>query len=187
MPARSASTLAPDQLARHFKGGDRRSLEGVDAVVALVLAEPASFASLLQGLSADDPIVRMRSADAAQKVAQRLPRLLRAHRAKILRLAEEATQQEVRWHLAQMLSLIELRKPERARAVKLLHGYLSDRSSIVRTFAMQALADIALADQELRPDIIVTIARLTRCGTPAMRARGRKLLQWLRQENLSGE
>jgi hypothetical protein len=55
-------------------------------------------------------------------------------------------------------------------------GYLEDESSIVRTFSMQALADLAVHDARLRSQVTPLIEGLTKTGTPAMRSRGRKLL-----------
>jgi hypothetical protein len=53
---------------------------------------------------------------------------------------------------------------------------LHDTSSIVSTFALQALADLAVADPALRALARATIEASMADGTPAMRARGRKLL-----------
>ena len=61
----------------------------------------------------------------------------------------------------------------------IVFDYLRDRSSIVKTFAMQALADLASQDASLRAQILPLLEELTAIGTPAMRARGRKLLQHL--------
>jgi hypothetical protein len=57
-----------------------------------------------------------------------------------------------------------------------LTGYLNDRSSIVKTFALEGLADLAQNDPGIRPAVIETLREATRTGTPAMKARGRKLL-----------
>jgi hypothetical protein len=57
-----------------------------------------------------------------------------------------------------------------------LRTYLDDRSSIVKTFVMQGLADLATRDEKLLPETMDLFSNLTRTGTPAMRARGRKLL-----------
>jgi hypothetical protein len=54
--------------------------------------------------------------------------------------------------------------------------YLTDSSSIVKTFAIQALADIASKDLELYPWIKIHLTELTAEGIPAMKARGKKLL-----------
>ena len=55
-------------------------------------------------------------------------------------------------------------------------AYLGDRSSIVKTFAMQGLAGLAMQDPEMKPEVVEQIRVLTRTGTAAMKARGRKLL-----------
>jgi hypothetical protein len=41
---------------------------------------------------------------------------------------------------------------------------------------MQALADLAEQDAGLRPAIVAQLKELTRTGSPAMQARGRRLL-----------
>jgi hypothetical protein len=46
---------------------------------------------------------------------------------------------------------------------------------------MQGLADLALEDPALRPMITELIRSVARTGTPAMRARGRKILRQLEQ------
>jgi hypothetical protein len=56
---------------------------------------------------------------------------------------------------------------------------LDDKGSIVRTPAMQGLADLAARDLRLRKQILPILRELTLTGTPAMRARGRHLLKKL--------
>lgn len=63
--------------------------------------------------------------------------------------------------------------------MQILTGYLKDQSSIVRTFSMQALTDLAEKDARLRATVTPVIERLTATGTPAMRSRGRRLLRHL--------
>jgi len=46
----------------------------------------------------------------------------------------------------------------------------------VKTCAMQALADLTRQGPDLRPALLRQLQQLTVSGTPAMRARGRKLL-----------
>jgi hypothetical protein len=41
---------------------------------------------------------------------------------------------------------------------------------------MQALADLAEKDADLRPSIAIQLQELTRTGSPAMQSRGRRLL-----------
>jgi len=120
--------------------------------------------------------VRMRAADAAEKVTRENPELLRPFKRELLGLMAEATQQEVRWHLAAMVPRLPLEVEERRLAMSLLNGYLEDRSSIVRTFALQGLADLAQDDPGIRSSVIELLREATRRGTAAMKARSRKLL-----------
>ncbi len=68
-------------------------------------------------------------------------------------------------------------RPETDEAIDILMFYLRDGSSIVKTFAMQALADLGMRDSALLTEVTPIIERLTQAGTPAMKARGRKLLR----------
>jgi hypothetical protein len=163
-------------LLRQLKGGDRRSVRGVPEVVAQVLADPILFPVVFDGMTDADPLVRMRCADAVEKITAACPEYLAPYKKRVIRLAAMAEQQEVRWHLAQLLSRLELSAPERRRVVETLTEYLTDTSRIVKTFAMQALADVAAQDSELRAPIMERLKKLTRTGSPAMRSRGRKLL-----------
>ncbi|NTW67833.1 MAG: hypothetical protein HGB21_16230 [Nitrospirae bacterium] len=60
--------------------------------------------------------------------------------------------------------------------MSLLEEYLQDSSSIVKTFAMKALADLARRSPEMRLFVLRRLRELTATGTPAMRSRGRKIL-----------
>jgi hypothetical protein len=96
----------------------------------------------------------------------------------------EATQQEMRWHPASIVPRLQLTRSECRRVAGILRQYLTDRSSIVKTFAMQGLADLISRDSikhdaSLRPMVLELLRSLSRTGTPAMRARGRILLRRL--------
>ena len=82
-----------------------------------------------------------------------------------------------RW---QMLPRLALSKPELETAVETLLDYLGDKSSIVKTFAMQALADFAEKEVSLRDRVVKVLDKCTREGSPAMKSRGRKLLKRLK-------
>lgn len=164
---------------RKLQEGDGRSIGRSNEVVSEVLSKPRLFRVVFSGLSAEDPLIRMRSADAVEKITARRPELLRSYKNKLIREVAATEQKEVRWHVAQMLPRLDLNEDERRRVFRVLLAYLNDRSSIVRTFAMQALADIAGGSPELLPSVLRHIAELTTIGTPAMKARGRRLLATL--------
>jgi HEAT repeat protein len=159
-----------------LEGGDRRSTGRSDQVAAAVAKDPRLFPKLISGLWSHDPLVRMRAADAAEKVTRKNPELLTPHKKELLGLLTEATQQELRWHLAVMIPRLPLNAMERQLAISALNGYLEDRSSIVKTFALQGLAHLAQGDSSIRPGVVDLLREATRNGTPAMKARSRKLL-----------
>lgn len=166
-------------LLKRLSGGDRRSIGNSLEVAADVLANPKLFADLFRGMYSDDPIIRMRSADAVEKVTVHNPILLQPLKKALLTKVALIDQQEVRWHCAQLFSRVEWTRPERAKIISLLQEYLKDKSSIVRTFAMSALGDIAAKDMKLRKPIVRQLEELTATGTPAMKTRGKKLLAML--------
>lgn len=162
-----------------LQGGDRRSIGRSDQVAAIVSGNPKLFSILVGGLWSEDPLVRMRAADAAEKVTREDPHLLKPYKKELLGLMGETAEAEVRWHLAVMVPRLVLNPGERRLAARLLGNYLKDRGSIVKTFALEGLADLARNDSELRSGVIEILRQAVRTGTPAMKARSRKLLSRL--------
>lgn len=171
--------FAKSNILRKLAGGYRQSLGQSGTIVSEIAESPRLFAQTFAALSHTDPIVRMRAADVIEKASREHPELLRPYKRAVLREVALIEQQEVRWHVAQMLPRLTLTAKELDTAVSILFDYLEDKSSIVRTMAMQTLADFAVEDAQLRKRIVPIIEYLTREGTAAMRARGRKLLRQL--------
>jgi hypothetical protein len=118
----------------------------------------------------------MRSADAAEKATRKHPEFLGHHKKELLGRMTETEQQELRWHLAVMVPRLSLNAKERRVVFAALNGYLGDCSSIVKTFALQGLADLTTGDPALRGDVMEILRQSARSGTAAMKARSRKLL-----------
>src|SRR4029077_14377594 len=152
------------RLVDKLRGGDRRSIGKSNHIAKLVLSDPKRFPELVKCLWDEDPIVRMRAADAAEKVTVTVPELLNPHKQELLGLLDEAEQIELRWHLALMVPRLSLSGTERARAAAALQRYLEDRSSIVKTFALQGLADLALQDSNLRGPVRRVLEESLRSG-----------------------
>lgn len=156
-----------------------RSIGKSAQVVTLVLENPERLSELIAALEDDDPRVRMRAADAAEKITVRRPDLLQPYKQVLLTQIASIPQQEVRWHVCQMLPRLKLTRAERRRAFAQMQSWLTDKSGIVRAFAMQGLADLAQQDETLKPTALETIRAAVGNGTPAMRARGKRLLKEL--------
>lgn len=167
-------------LLQTLHGGDRRSIGRSNQVVAIIRRQPELFSALIDGMHHADELVRMRAADAAEKLTVTNPQWLQPFKVQLMTLAANTTQQELRWHLAQMLPRLDLSTKDRKLVVTLLLGYLEDESRIVKTFTMQGLVDLARQDPTLANSIRPLISSLTRTGSPSMKSRGRKLLLQLR-------
>ena len=173
-------------LVAKLQGTDGRSIGRSEEVVGDVLADPSQFRVVFDAMLVPDPVVRVRAADAVQKITRRRPDLLQGLENRVLFDLAATGQPEVRWHVAQLAPRLALTPRQRARAITMLRGLIDDDSRIVRTCAMRALADLAEHDEQMRRWVRPLLAELTRTGTPAMRSRGRKLLARLEQPGLSG-
>lgn len=170
-----------------LRGGNLRSIGKSNQVVADVLKHPGLFAKVFHGMMVEDPVVRMRCADAAEKITVRHPEWLQPHKSELLWKVSKVDQKEVRWHVAQMIPRLKLNPTERFGAVQILLGYLDDDCRILKTFAMQALADLAERDNRFLPTVVPLLRMLTRTGSPAMRSRGHKLLRELEHPDARGK
>ncbi len=95
-------------------GGDRRSIGRVDEVVADVMNNPSLFGIVFDGMLSDDPLLRMRCADAAEKITEKQPGFLQPYKEKLIKEVAKIEQPEVRWHVAQMIPRLEVDQEERA-------------------------------------------------------------------------
>jgi hypothetical protein len=112
-------------------------------------------------------------------VTKERPDWLQPYKQEILSVASSAPGRELRWHVAQMLPRLELAPSERRAAISLMFSYLNDESRIVQTFALQALADFASGDTALRSRLLPLLGNFSESGSPAIRARARKLVKRL--------
>jgi hypothetical protein len=163
-------------------GTDRRSIGNSNEVVSDIISDSSLFEIVIKGMSCKDPVLRMRCADVVEKVTVQHPEYLVPYTRNLIDEVAKINQQEVRWHVAQLFSRLELTNDDRKEVLKILSIYLKDKSKIVRTFSMQALADMAEQDKSLKPGIVQTLEVLTREGSPAMKSRGRKLLLKLKEQ-----
>ena len=169
-----------DLLSR-LRGGDRRSIGQVSKVVAAARKNPSLFKDLVDGLFDEDPVVRMRAADAMEKISADDPQTLQPFKTQLICLAQQTKQQELRWHMAQMIPRLKLTAKETAAVTDIFFDFLNDKSKIVVTFAMQALADLAFKKGEASGRLFGAIENLVRTGSPAIQSRGKKLLPELKK------
>src|SRR5438552_15414595 len=107
-------------IAAMLKGGDRRSIGRSNEVKKLVLRQPGRMAELFKCLWNEDPVVRMRAADAAEKITVSRAELLNYCKQELLGLLDEAEQIESILHLVLTVPRVSLCGLERSCTVKAL-------------------------------------------------------------------
>jgi HEAT repeat protein len=169
--------MANESIRTALSGGDRRSIGNADGVAATIADDPRLFEACVRAISDDDPVVRMRAADAVEKASRSRPALLAAHKAALLGSVADIDQHEVRWHLLQLLPRLALTANEqRAWFQRALQWVRSDRR-IVAAEALSALFGLARGDESLRGQAVTIAVQSLDAPSPALRARARKLLK----------
>lgn len=168
-------------LLDRLQGGDRRSIGRSGEVVMAVMDDPSLFLEVFEGMFSSDPLIRTRAADVIEKVSRRHPEYLQPFKQRVLTDLVHIPQPEVRWHVAQLFPYLMLTLQERDTVVELLFTWVDsdDRSMIVKVNSLQALADLAREDDCLKSRVILRLQEVAEHGSPAMKARSKKLLRVL--------
>ena len=169
-----------DAIVHRLAGDDLRTKGDADAVAAEVLEDRLSLAALVETLCCDDPVVRSRSSHALLTISKQQPTLLTPHKRVLLDRLTEDEQQEVLWHVTQVAPRLELTEAEVSAAHRAFERlWHKSESRFQRTFALQALADLAERYPEIVPTVRPLIEEGLRSDSPAVAARARKLFKRL--------
>jgi hypothetical protein len=172
--------LAPirnDSFAVRLKGGDRRSIGRADEIAALIVREPGRFGELWGCLLDIDPVVRMRAADALEKVSRVLPVVFEPHREALLSAKLDDGSAEVRWHLIAITSRLALQVGDAARFYTYLDQCLRhDASRIVKVAALQAAYDLSLTFPQFNAALSDMLAFARSSPWPSVTARAARLV-----------
>jgi len=156
------------------RGPEAASGELVEAAFGVLGA--AVCEGLVRQLRDGDKAVVERAARTLKKISERDAGLLYAWRKTLLKEAFRAVDVRVQWNLSIVLGRLPLKGADKALAVELMFERLRDGSGLNRTMAMQALMDLSEGDAGLRARVLPLVRESLEGGTPAMRARARKLL-----------
>jgi HEAT repeat protein len=183
----------PDLRALLAQGKHGLSLGRIPEVVALLATRPALAPRLIEYLWDEDEGVSQRAADVLERISRKpsppIQHAMADAKQALLGLLPEASPKKLRWNLALMVGRLPLTPKEARRAAMVLESWLDDASSIVKTAALQGLADLIRHAPASLPGVLDLLRIQGRSGTPAMRARSRILLLGLekRQRSNRGE
>jgi len=157
-----------------------RSIGKANEIVELIGCDQNLFDEVFIGIFDKEPLIRMRSADIIEKVSKKFPKLLGKHKTQILENLNLFKQQEVRWHIALIISYLELNKFEAEKVFSVLSYWTNnDESKIVKVNSLQALTDISLQNSNIKSKTKNLIKDQMKTNTPSIIARSKKLLKKL--------
>ena len=182
-PVRAPKRTAPrGDIEQMLSGGNPRSLHGVDQVIAAALVDASALEALFECLFCADAVVRMRAGDALEKIARVRPALIAPYTGRLLSDVADVDQPSVQWHLAQILTEIELTPDQRASAIGMLKRNLGRYEDwIVLNLTLDALAQFARDDPELRRELVPILRRHQTDPRKSVAKRATKLLAQLQQ------
>jgi hypothetical protein len=131
---------------------------------------------LVRRLRDKNKAVVERAARTLKKISEADASALYAWRKDLLDEAFRAADVRVQWNLSIVLGRLPLKRADKALAVELMFERLRDKSGLNRTMAMQALMDLSGDDASLRSRVMPIVLEALEHGTPAMRARAKRLL-----------
>lgn len=159
--------------------GDGRATRGID-LVAVVVENPQFVQDLVAGMMSKEPVLQSRSADLLLKVCMKRSRALSPVKAALLTQVPAVREASVRERLVQMYPHLELSKQERDQALAVLRGWvISEKSPIVKVFALEAMADLAYVDMNLKREVAKLADELVRAGGASVRPRAKAVIMRL--------
>ena len=161
-------------------GGTRTSVGEADQVIQKLLKAPSGLKEIYSLFLDDDPVVAMRASYVAMRVAEQKPESVEPFSKALLKDLELYTQQEVRWHIPQLLVHLNLTKTQKRRAYEVVMNWAeTDKSKIVGYYGFQAAADFAETDELLLEDFIPRIRQANKAGAKSIQNRCKKIAKQL--------
>lgn len=166
-----------------MRGDDLRSI-GKSNSIAKAIGNQAEFDELFQYLFHEDRLVKMRAADALEKISARHPGYLAGHKKELFALLNKEAGIELQWHVAQLIARVSLTEKEtKAVWAKLFEWAMNkNQSRIVRVNSLQSLFDLSNLYPGFQNKLTAIINKLEEEQIPSLSARIkklRKLQPWL--------
>lgn len=159
-------------------GGKTNSLGLAEHVVQAVLQDKSRLDELYNCLFESDPWLRMRAADALEKVCRVHPEWFESYADRLLGEMGASPQASLQWHVAQMLGEITLTPAQQKQAVGWLEARLNDANVdwIVAANSMTTLVQLTRAGYVPKAEAAALIKKQEGHRSTAVRRRAAKLL-----------
>jgi hypothetical protein len=162
-------------------GGHANSLGRVPDVIELVLQDKSRLGELYGCLFAPDAWVRMRAADALEKICRQHPDWLLPYISRMQTELADTTQASFQWHMAQIYAQVSLSPKQKEMAIQWLKGLIAtlDVDWIVAANTMDTLAQFTKDGSVAKPDFIALLKVQQHHSSKAVVRRATKWLEEL--------
>lgn len=161
-------------------GGTRTSVGSADEVIQKLLKNTVGLSVIYDLFLDEDPVVAMRASYVAMKVAEQKPDSVEPFAKDLLKNLNLYTQQEVRWHIPQLLAHLNLTLAQRRKAYEVLIEWSeTDKSKIVGYYSLQTAANFAETDDKLLQDFIPRLKKANKLGAKSIQNRCKKIAKQL--------
>ncbi len=163
-----------------LSGGTRTSVGQAPTIIKQALCSHETLNEIYDLFLDDDPVVAMRSSYVAMKVAEADPESTWGYKKKVLHDLPRYIQQEVRWHIPQLLIHMNLTRTERRKAYSAVMEWSeTDKSKIVAYYGLEAAAQFVEDDDTLESDFVPRLRKLNQRGAASVSSRCRKIAKRL--------
>jgi hypothetical protein len=161
-------------------GGTRTSVGSADEVIQKLLKNTAGLPAIYDLFLDEDSVVAMRASYVAMKVAEQKPDSVEPFAKDLLKNLNLYTQQEVRWHIPQLLAHLNLTLAQKRKAYEVLMEWSeTDKSKIVGYYSLQTAANFAETDDKLLQDFIPRLKKANKLGAKSIQNRCKKIAKQL--------
>lgn len=162
-------------------GGKSNSLGRANEVIEIVLADKDKIDELYNCLFEDDAWLRMRAADALEKICREHPNWLLPYIDRFPKELAISSQPSIQWHLAQIYAEVELTPQQKDFAINWLKDLLATTEVdwIVSANAMETLVQFAQDGSIPKSDVIALLKLQQKHKSNSVVRRATKLLATL--------
>jgi hypothetical protein len=161
-------------------GGTRTSVGSADEVIQKLVKNTSGLSAIYDLFLDEDPVVAMRASYVAMKVAEQKPDSVEPFAKDLLKNLNLYNQQEVRWHIPQLLAHLNLTLAQRHKAYEVLMEWSeTDKSKIVGYYSLQTAANFAETDDKMLQDFIPRLKKANKLGAKSIQNRCKKIAKQL--------
>lgn len=165
------------QFINELAGENKLSKGNAEHVAKEVLDDPEKMNELIVCLSIEDEIIQIRAMNAIVFISKKNPQLLSPYKSNILQLFHATESPETKWQTVQCFKHVDFTQAEQSEIASELKKCLFASHKFLVAHSMEALADHIQKYSLDSTEFIRTIKQTSATGSPALQARGRKVLK----------